>query len=58
MKVFLQNVASSRSLAARFAAIAAKRDGERLLPFDELQQVSQSGLLAITVPTASAPFNH
>ncbi len=31
---------------------SARRDAERLLPADELEQLSASGLLAITVPTS------
>lgn len=37
-------------LAARFADGAARRDAQRLLPSAELDELSGSGLLAITVP--------
>ncbi|MFS3129445.1 SfnB family sulfur acquisition oxidoreductase [Nocardioides sp. Bht2] len=37
-------------LADRFAVTASDRDAERLLPAAELDQLSASGLLAITVP--------
>ncbi len=40
----------ARALAASFAQNAAARDRERILPWDELQQWSHSGLGAITVP--------
>ncbi|CCM78189.1 SfnB family sulfur acquisition oxidoreductase [Rhizobium mesoamericanum] len=40
----------ARELADRFALTASKRDSERLLPFAELDALSQSGLLGITVP--------
>ncbi|MGY5812280.1 SfnB family sulfur acquisition oxidoreductase [Rhizobium sp. LEGMi198b] len=43
-------LAAARTLADRFAASAARRDADRILPFDELDQLSQSGLLAIAVP--------
>jgi alkylation response protein AidB-like acyl-CoA dehydrogenase len=39
-------------LAEEFAAGAARRDRERLLPFAELDRFSASGLWAITVPAA------
>ena len=39
-------------LAARFATEAARRDRERLLPWDEIEAYSASGLGAITVPKA------
>src|SRR5690606_6094764 len=38
------------SLAERFAVDAAARDAERRLPRVELEELSASGLLAITVP--------
>jgi SfnB family sulfur acquisition oxidoreductase len=41
---------AARTLAAQFAGTASKRDRERLLPWDELDQWSESGLGAITVP--------
>ena len=40
----------ARDLGARFAAGAAERDRQRILPIDQLEQLSASGLLAITVP--------
>jgi SfnB family sulfur acquisition oxidoreductase len=43
-------LATARALARRFAEKAAIRDQERLLPYHELDALSQSGLLAITVP--------
>jgi SfnB family sulfur acquisition oxidoreductase len=52
---FLENeqqvIAAAQELAARFAASASRRDSDRLLPFEELDQLAQSGLLAITVPS-------
>ena len=41
---------TARRLAARFATTAAGRDAERRLPFAELDELAQSGLLAIAVP--------
>lgn len=46
-----QVIAAAQELAARFAASASRRDSDRLLPFEELDQLAQSGLLAITVPS-------
>ena len=37
-------------LAAEFAATAAQRDAERILPVKELDRLSAAGVLAITVP--------
>lgn len=45
-------VAAARRLSARFAEGAARRDAERILPGPELDELSASGLLAITVPAA------
>lgn len=45
-------LAIARDLADRFADGAARRDHERLLPWDELDTFSQSGLWGITVPQA------
>ncbi|MEZ2126622.1 MULTISPECIES: SfnB family sulfur acquisition oxidoreductase [unclassified Sinorhizobium] len=45
-----QAIAVARELARRFATTASRRDSERLLPFEELDALSQSGLLGITVP--------
>ncbi len=39
-------------LAASFAEGAARRDRERILPFEELDRFSQSSLWAMTVPAA------
>ncbi|MGO7213223.1 SfnB family sulfur acquisition oxidoreductase [Rhizobium ruizarguesonis] len=44
-------IATARRLAAQFAARAAERDADRILPFSELDLLAQSGLLAITVPS-------
>lgn len=43
-------LAIARELAAQFAKGASERDTDRILPFDELDALAQSGLLAITVP--------
>ncbi|REF38061.1 SfnB family sulfur acquisition oxidoreductase [Thermasporomyces composti] len=40
----------ARQLSAEFAADASRRDAERLLPHAEVDRLSASGLLAITVP--------
>ena len=40
----------ARELAEEFAKSANERDTDRILPFDELDALAQSGLLAITVP--------
>lgn len=40
----------ARKLAASFAVGAAERDRERRLPADELDELSASGLLGVTVP--------
>ena len=45
-----QALAAAHTLAAGFAAGAAERDRQRLLPWAELDLWSQSGLGAITVP--------
>lgn len=45
-----QALAVARALADRFAEGAAVRDGDRRLPFTEIDELSASGLLAITVP--------
>ena len=44
-------LAVARELAAEFAARASERDLERVLPYDELDRLAQSGLLAISVPS-------
>src|SRR6478736_1569537 len=43
-------IAAARELAKEFAAGAAERDANRQLPYRELETLSRSGLLAITVP--------
>ena len=45
-------VAVARELAADFAVGAAARDRQRELPFAQIDRLSASGLLAITVPVA------
>lgn len=40
----------AQDLAERFKATASRRDRERLLPYAELDALSKSGLLGITVP--------
>ncbi|MGU3291476.1 SfnB family sulfur acquisition oxidoreductase [Williamsia sp. M5A3_1d] len=47
-----QAVDSARCLAARFGPGAAERDRERQLPHAEIEALSASGLLAITVPSS------
>ena len=42
----------AQNLAAQFKAGAVQRDAQRLLPFQEIEAYSQSGLWAITVPKA------
>lgn len=42
----------AEELAQRFAATAAARDLDRLLPHAEIDELARSGLLAITVPEA------
>ncbi|OAH11916.1 SfnB family sulfur acquisition oxidoreductase [Streptomyces jeddahensis] len=43
-------IETAAHLAAKFAREAALRDAERILPRAELDELSESGLLAITVP--------
>lgn len=45
-------VAVARDLAAELAIGSAERDADRLLPASEIDRLSSSGLLAITVPAA------
>ncbi|MEU0585173.1 SfnB family sulfur acquisition oxidoreductase [Streptomyces sp. NPDC006132] len=45
-----ESVAVAAELAAKFARDAALRDAERILPRAELDELSASGLLGITVP--------
>ena len=40
----------AQALAEQFKSNAVQRDAERILPFDEIEAYSQSGLWAITVP--------
>lgn len=42
----------ARQLAAQFRQNAAQRDRQRLLPWDEIEQLTASGLLTITIPRA------
>lgn len=44
-------LAIARELALRFSDRAIERDLERVLPHDELDQLAQSGLLAISIPS-------
>ena len=44
-------IATAQALAKQFAESASSRDIDRLLPHAELDALSQSGLLAITVPS-------
>jgi alkylation response protein AidB-like acyl-CoA dehydrogenase len=43
-------IATARSLSAAFAVQSSERDINRILPYAELDALSQSGLTAITVP--------
>ncbi|MFI0469940.1 SfnB family sulfur acquisition oxidoreductase [Saccharopolyspora sp. 5N102] len=43
-------LAVAARLGERFAAGASRRDAQRILPADELDELSESGLLGITVP--------
>ena len=45
-------IAVANEVAAKIAAGAVLRDSERILPFEELELLSDAGLLAITVPKA------
>ena len=40
----------AKNLAEQFKQQAIQRDAERILPFEEIEAYSQSGLWAITVP--------
>lgn len=44
-------IESAKALAARLSDGSSLRDRQRILPFKEMESVSQSGLLGITVPT-------
>jgi alkylation response protein AidB-like acyl-CoA dehydrogenase len=43
-------IAVAHELAEKFAKESSERDRERRLPYLEVQKLSQSGLLAMTVP--------
>lgn len=43
-------IAVAKELAEEFAQASSERDKERRLPYEEVQKLSQSGLLAITIP--------
>jgi len=43
-------LAAAEEISAKLAESAASRDRHRLLPYDEIELVSQAGLFAITVP--------
>lgn len=43
-------ISIARELADEFAQQSSERDRERLLPYQEVQKLSERGLLAITVP--------
>ena len=45
-------IAAAREVAAELAEGAVRRDRDRILPHDELELLSNSGLFAITVPRA------
>jgi SfnB family sulfur acquisition oxidoreductase len=45
-------VAEARRLAERFAEGAAARDRDRVLPYDQIDERAEAGLLALTVPAA------
>src|SRR4051812_14368789 len=45
-------LAAAAELAEGFAVDAARRDAERILPKAELDKLSASGLLAVTVPAS------
>ncbi|RVJ49373.1 SfnB family sulfur acquisition oxidoreductase [Sinorhizobium meliloti] len=47
-----QALAAARQLADIFAVDASRRDAQRILPWEELDRFSQSGLWTITVPRA------
>lgn len=47
-----QAISAAAELAEEFAAGAAERDADRLLPEAELRQLADSGLLAVTVPAS------
>jgi SfnB family sulfur acquisition oxidoreductase len=45
-------LAVAEEVAARLAQRAAERDRERILPYEQMELVSDAGLLAVTVPKA------
>ena len=45
-----ETLAVAREVAAGLAEGAARRDRDRVLPYDELETISDAGLFAITVP--------
>ena len=45
-------IAVVEEIAAKLAEGAAARDRERILPYEEMELISDAGLLAITVPKA------
>ena len=45
-------VAEARRLAETFAAGAAARDRDRVLPYEQIDELAEAGLLALTVPAA------
>ena len=49
-----QAIGVARELAGGFAVEAAERDRSRRLPHDELDRLSASGLLAVTVTMGAA----
>jgi SfnB family sulfur acquisition oxidoreductase len=46
----VEALAAAEDVGRQFATGSAERDRERTLPYDEVDQLSQAGLLAITVP--------
>jgi alkylation response protein AidB-like acyl-CoA dehydrogenase len=43
-------IAVAKQLSTELAKTASRRDAERILPYEEIDLVSQAGLTAITVP--------
>ena len=48
-------IAVAREIAADLSAGSAARDRDRVLPAHELTRLSESGLLAVTVPASCRP---
>jgi alkylation response protein AidB-like acyl-CoA dehydrogenase len=46
----VEAVAVAEAIGVKLVEGAAERDRERILPYEEIDQLSQTGLLAITVP--------